>query len=307
MNAHGDVVVPAAAIQRAQRDMGKRAPARPMTGFAKITFGPDGQAEPVACNACGKSRCFCVRDMAGSIHRWEAADVPAQAASETSEPVKPLTWKKAIRQELKAAGGGLRLKTLRRAVLKAMDSTDVTLTDAERRTKFRSKLKTIRGITRDGRMITLTATASQATADTKATAAAVAATDPKATVREQGEPAAGHGQGSSAPSVVTLRSDDDWFMMLQASMDMPAVVKFTATWCGPCHTIAPQFAALCAEHSTLLFVAVDVDEMEEVAEAAGVASMPAFQVYRRGERVEALSGANPAELAALVDRALLLS
>ena len=36
---------------------------RPMKGFTKITFGEDGSSSAVSCPVCGKTACFCVRDM----------------------------------------------------------------------------------------------------------------------------------------------------------------------------------------------------------------------------------------------------
>ena len=82
-----------------------------------------------------------------------------------------------------------------------------------------------------------------------------------------------------------------------------AVIDFTATWCGPCQTIAPTFAALCARHPECLFVKVDVDEMQEAAEASAVVAMPTFQVFWKGESVSTVSGAETAKLQALVLRA----
>jgi thiol-disulfide isomerase/thioredoxin len=40
------------------------------------------------------------------------------------------------------------------------------------------------------------------------------------------------------------------------------VVDFTATWCGPCQRIAPEFAKMAEEHKDCIFIKVDVDENE---------------------------------------------
>ena len=66
---------------------------------------------------------------------------------------------------------------------------------------------------------------------------------------------------------------------------VPVVVDFTATWCGPCQRIKPFFEELAAAHKGALFVKVDVDELESVSQAAEVLAMPTFQVYREGRRV----------------------
>jgi len=40
------------------------------------------------------------------------------------------------------------------------------------------------------------------------------------------------------------------------------VVDFTATWCGPCRLMAPIFAELSKKFENLLFLKVDVDEVQ---------------------------------------------
>ena len=130
--------------------------------------------------------------------------------------------------------------------------------------------------------------------------------------RPKGEVAPSGGVGSEGsgaasgrvPSVVTLRSDDDWFSMLEASAEMPVVVDFSAAWCRPCAAIAPLFAELCAKHARAFFVKVDVDEMEEAAAEAGVTAMPTFHVYRHGGVVDTVEGADARRLEAMVRRAV---
>jgi thioredoxin 1 len=46
------------------------------------------------------------------------------------------------------------------------------------------------------------------------------------------------------------------------------VVDFHATWCGPCHAIAPIFEKLANEHGSagkIAFVKVDVDAQQDIA------------------------------------------
>ena len=74
-------------------------------------------------------------------------------------------------------------------------------------------------------------------------------------------------------------------------MATQVVVDFTASWCGPCQRIAPVFAKLAEEMTDVVFVKVDVDENEEVAEECGIQSMPTFQFYKSGQKVHEFSGA----------------
>ena len=102
--------------------------------------------------------------------------------------------------------------------------------------------------------------------------------------------------------VVGLHSDADWSAALQLTKDsnVVMVVDFTAVWCGPCQRIAPLFAELAKQHGNALFVKVDVDELEDLMHSCEVLAMPTFQIYKGGEKVDTLTGANDKKLVDMV-------
>jgi len=85
--------------------------------------------------------------------------------------------------------------------------------------------------------------------------------------------------------------------------DKVTVVDFHATWCGPCKQIAPFVDKLANEFSDGNFVKVDVDDVSDVAAECGVRAMPTFQLFRKGEKIAEVVGANPAALKAAVANA----
>ncbi len=80
---------------------------------------------------------------------------------------------------------------------------------------------------------------------------------------------------------------------------MQVVVDFTATWCGPCKTIAPYFEELSAKFPDIEFVKIDVDELEDLAAECGISAMPTFHVYSNGVKVAEMTGADKDKLLAL--------
>ena len=81
------------------------------------------------------------------------------------------------------------------------------------------------------------------------------------------------------------------------------VVDFTASWCGPCKSIAPFFEELAGKYPDIEFVKIDVDELEDVAGECGISAMPTFQVYSNGVKVSEMTGADKDKLSALVKEA----
>ena len=58
--------------------------------------------------------------------------------------------------------------------------------------------------------------------------------------------------------------------------DKPAIVDFTASWCGPCQRIAPILEELAEEYKgDIVIYKVDIDKERELAKAFNVSSIPA--------------------------------
>ncbi|XP_078532701.1 thioredoxin-like [Lissotriton helveticus] len=74
------------------------------------------------------------------------------------------------------------------------------------------------------------------------------------------------------------------------------VVDFTATWCGPCKMIAPFFEKLSNDYPDVVFLKVDVDDAQDVAQHCDIKCMPTFIFFKNGEKVDDFSGANQATL-----------
>ena len=76
--------------------------------------------------------------------------------------------------------------------------------------------------------------------------------------------------------------------------DIPVVVDFFATWCGPCKLIAPVLDQLAAEFDgTAKIVKLDVDQAKEVAIQYGVKSVPTLIFFKDGEIADKVVGAQP--------------
>ncbi len=76
--------------------------------------------------------------------------------------------------------------------------------------------------------------------------------------------------------------------------DKPVLVDFWADWCRPCHMVAPTLAKIAEERKgELKLVKVNIDEEQGLARRYGIMSIPTMILFRDGEPVAAVTGAQP--------------
>jgi thioredoxin 1 len=71
---------------------------------------------------------------------------------------------------------------------------------------------------------------------------------------------------------------------------MIKVIKFSATWCGPCKVLAPIFDQVKSEISGVSFVDIDVDRNKDITSKYLVSSVPTVIIEKNGELINRFSG-----------------
>ena len=71
---------------------------------------------------------------------------------------------------------------------------------------------------------------------------------------------------------------------------MKQVIRFTATWCGPCKMYAPIFERVAATTSGVNFETVDVDSTDPRIMEMGIRGVPTTVILENGQVVKKQSG-----------------
>jgi thioredoxin 1 len=89
--------------------------------------------------------------------------------------------------------------------------------------------------------------------------------------------------------------DQNSFKTEVLESEIPVLVDFFATWCGPCRMVAPIVEEIAQEHEEYAVCKIDVDEAGGLAQAFGIVSIPTLVVVKNGKVVTHAVGAQPKE------------
>lgn len=77
---------------------------------------------------------------------------------------------------------------------------------------------------------------------------------------------------------------------------LPFVIDFWATWCGPCRMVGPIVSEMAEKYDGKVVVGkCDVEENEDLAAEFGIRNIPTILFFKNGEVVDKLIGAQSKE------------
>ncbi|MGA0541390.1 thioredoxin [Neotabrizicola sp. VNH66] len=109
-----------------------------------------------------------------------------------------------------------------------------------------------------------------------------------------------------APAGLVKDGTEASFMadVIETSREVPVIVDFWATWCGPCKTLGPALEKAVAEaKGKVRMVKIDVDQNQMIAQQMRIQSIPTVYAFWQGQPVDGFQGALPgSEVKKFVDK-----
>lgn len=99
---------------------------------------------------------------------------------------------------------------------------------------------------------------------------------------------------NTASSIKEVTAQNFMQEVMQASLQLPVLLYFTATWCGPCKQFGPVLEKVVNESKGKIRLArVDVDKNPQIAQQFRIQSVPMVYIIIQGQPVDAFAGALP--------------
>ena len=110
-------------------------------------------------------------------------------------------------------------------------------------------------------------------------------------------------------NIFEISKEDDLIEVLNNINDRLIVLMFSASWCGPCKTIKPEFIKFSKKYNQTLFIYIDIEEYDECKKNEKdqsfidkVEGLPSFMFYINKNLLTRFEGADKSKLEKYIEK-----
>lgn len=100
------------------------------------------------------------------------------------------------------------------------------------------------------------------------------------------------GKTLNLDGLVSDVSGEDMLRIINKA-DVPVIVDFWASWCGPCQMYGPEFEKASLQNQNAIFLKVNTESNPQISTQLGIRGIPATIVFKNGKEYRRQAGAIP--------------
>ena len=80
------------------------------------------------------------------------------------------------------------------------------------------------------------------------------------------------------------------FERIVSKSDLPVIVDFWASWCGPCKMYGPEYEKASKENKDAVFLKVNTETEQALSAKLGIRGIPCTVIFKKGVEVKRQAG-----------------